>query len=103
MKLVMANGKNILKMTKAEWEKLGNEKGWMVEAHCGSCGEEKKEDKDIPKAKEEKEAKKTPEQHGFIDQCIKENKDKDSPGGYCASIVDKVKGTTDWRKGPKKD
>jgi hypothetical protein len=50
-----------------------------------------------------KEAKKkTPKQHGFIEQCIKENKDKDSPGGYCASIVDKVKGTTKWRSESKK-
>ena len=79
MKLVTANGKKILKMTKTEWEEMGKKAGW-VEAK-----------------------KKSPRQHGFVDQCIKENKDKDSPGGYCASIVDKVKGTTDWRKGPKKD
>ena len=46
--------------------------------------------------------KKTPKQHGFIDQCMKENDDKDNPGAYCASIVDKVKGTTDWRKDKKK-
>lgn len=77
MKLVTANGKEYVSMTKTEWEKMGQEKGW-VEA--------------------KKKGKKSPKEHGFIDQCIKENKDKDSPGGYCASIVDKVKGTTDWRK-----
>ena len=44
-----------------------------------------------------KEKEKNPTQHGFIDQCIKENKDKEDPGAYCASIVDNVKGTTDWR------
>ena len=80
MKLVTANGKNILKMTKTEWEKLGTEKGWITEAK-----------------------KKSPREHGFIDQCMKENSDKSDSGAYCASIVDKVKGTTDWRKGPKKD
>lgn len=41
---------------------------------------------------------KTPKQHGFIEECIKKNKDKDSPGGYFASIVDKVKGNKKWRK-----
>ena len=45
--------------------------------------------------------KKSPKEHGFIDQCIKENSDKDNPGAYCASIVDKVKGSTDWRSGKK--
>jgi len=29
MKLIASSGKNILKMTKTEWEKLGTEKGWM--------------------------------------------------------------------------
>ena len=43
----------------------------------------------------------SPTDHGFIDECIKKNKDKDDPGAYCAAIVDKAKGTTDWRKGPK--
>jgi len=52
--------------------------------------------------KKSKTNKKKPTEHGFMDQCIEENKDKDDPGAYCASIVDKVKGTTDWRKGPKK-
>jgi len=47
MKLVNANGKKILKMTKSEWEKLGTEKGW-IEA------EVKKEKKDV-----DVEAKKT--------------------------------------------
>lgn len=50
-----------------------------------------------------KAKKKSPKEHGFIDQCIKEHPDVDNPGAYCASIVDKVKGTTKWRKGPKKD
>jgi hypothetical protein len=45
-----------------------------------------------------KKAKKSPKEHGFIEQCMKENSDKSDPGAYCASIVDKVKGTTDWRK-----
>ena len=45
--------------------------------------------------------KKSPKEHGFMDQCMKENKDKGDSGAYCASIVDKVKGTTKWRKGPK--
>lgn len=81
MKLVTANGKEYVTMTKTEWEKMGKDKGWMeVDAK-----------------------KKTPKQHGFIDQCVKENKDKKDPGAYCASIVDKVKGTTERRKGPKKD
>lgn len=96
MKLVTANGKKILKMTKTEWEKLGTDKGWL-QAEVKEVKTEENKDVDV-EAK-----KKTPRQHGFIDQCIKDNPDKDSPGGYCASIVDKVKGTTDWRKGPKKD
>lgn len=81
MKLITANGKQILKMTRTEWEQLGTKKGWI-----------KAEAK-----------KKSPKEHGFIDQCVDENSDKKDPGAYCASIVDKVKGTTDWRKGPKKD
>jgi hypothetical protein len=76
-----ANGNQVVSLTKIDWEKIGLEAGWI-----------KSEAK-----------KKSPKQHGFIEQCMDENKDKDSPGGYCASIVDKVKGTTDWRKGPKKD
>lgn len=75
-----ASGKKSIKLSKSDWEKIGNEAGWTVEAK-----------------------KKGPTEHGFMDQCIKENSDKKDPGAYCASIVDKVKGTTDWRKGPKKD
>ena len=74
-----ANGKQSISLTKIDWEKIGTEMGWTVEA------------------------KKSPREHGFIDECLKENKDKSDPGAYCASIVDKVKGTTKWRKGPKKD
>lgn len=36
-----------------------------------------------------------------MDECIEKNKDKKDPGAYCASIVDRVKGTTEWREGPK--
>jgi len=43
----------------------------------------------------------SPTAHGFIDECIKKNKDKEDPGAYCAAIVDRAKGTTDWRKGPR--
>lgn len=76
-----ANGKQSITLSKNDWEKIGAEMGWTeVDAK-----------------------KKTPKEHGFIDQCTKENKDKKDPGAYCASIVDKVKGTTDWRKGSKKD
>ena len=82
MKIVTSNGKNILKISKEEWEVIGEKSGWTTEA---------------------KKKAKSPKQHGFIDQCIKKNEDKKNPGAYCASIVDKVKGTTDWRKGPKKD
>ena len=59
-------------------------------------------------AKKKKKKKKSPEydksptEEGFIDECIGKNKDKDDPGAYCASIVDRAKGTTDWRKGPRK-
>jgi len=77
-----ADGKQILQMTRTEWEKIGKDQKWMeVEA---------------------KEMKHSPKEHGFIDECIEKNKDKDNPGAYCASIVDKTKGSTDWRKGPKK-
>ena len=71
-----------VQISKIDWEKIGIEAGWI---------------------NTEAKKKKSPKEHGYMDQCLKENKDKDSPGGYCASIVDKVKGTTDWRKGPKKD
>ena len=57
---------------------------------------EEKGKKEVKEAKKSK--KKSPTDHGFMDQCIKENQDKDDPGAYCAAIVDKAKGTTDWRK-----
>lgn len=46
---------------------------------------------------------KSPKDHGFMDACItrmskKSGWDKEKAGGFCASIVDKAKGTTDWRK-----
>ena len=71
-----------IKLSKSQWEGIGKKAGWMQEA---------------------KKKEKSPTEHGFIDQCIDKNKDKDNPGAYCASIVDKAKGTTDWRKGPKED
>lgn len=49
-----------------------------------------------------KKSQKSPTEHGFMDECMEKNKDKDDPGAYCAAIVDKAKGTTDWREGPKK-
>ena len=69
-------------LTKNQWEHIGKVAEWTKES--------KKDDK------------KSPKEHGFIDQCIEENKDKDDPGAYCASIVDKVKGTTKWRSKSKK-
>ena len=81
-----------IKLSKSDWELIGAKTGWLnVEA-------KKKKDK-----KDKKGYKHSPKEHGFIDECLKKNKDKDNAGAYCASIVDKVKGTTDWRKGPKKD
>ena len=81
MKLIkQADNKFKLSLTQEEWEKVGQENGWIT-----------------TEAKKKKK-KKSPLEHGFIDQCMKENKDKDNAGGYCASIVDKVKGTTEWRK-----
>ncbi len=82
MRIVTASdGSKKLVMTKKEWENLGQKNGWQTEA---------------------KKKEKSPKEHGFIDQCMKKNEDKKDPGAYCASIVDKVKGTTDWRKEPKK-
>jgi len=43
---------------------------------------------------------KSPTEHGFMDECMEKNKDKNDPGAYCASIVDRAKGTTEWREGP---
>lgn len=83
MKIIRtAENKIIMRMSKNEWNEIGKTQGWIIEA--------------------KKKIEKSPKEHGFIDQCIKENKKKDNPGACCASIVDKVKGTTTWRKGPKK-
>ena len=71
---------------------------WIVD-HLST--REASSQKTIKEAKKKKQYNKSPKEHGFIDECIKKNKDKDNPGAYCASIVDKAKGTTDWRKGPK--
>ena len=71
-------------LSKSQWEFIGEQAGWInTEA-------------------KKKDYKHSPKSHGFVEECIKKNKDKDSPGGYCASIVDRAKGTTDWRKGPRK-
>ena len=84
MKIVKTAGNvKTIRMSKKEWEDVGKKAGWIKE--------------------EIVEAKKSPMEHGFINECIKENKDAKDPGAYCASIVDKAKGTTKWRKGPKKD
>lgn len=44
-------------------------------------------------------------EHGFIDACISKMKDHvDDPGAFCATIVDTLKHTTEWRfKGGKKE
>ena len=76
-----------IKLSRSQWEFIGSETGWLK----------------VEEAKKKKPYKHSPKGHGFIDECIEKNKDKDNPGAYCASIVDKVKGRTDWRKGPKKD
>jgi hypothetical protein len=51
--------------------------------------------------KKKKKYNHSPTEEGFIDECIKKNPDADDPGAYCASIVDKAKGTTSWREGPR--
>jgi len=132
-KIKKTDGKQTVALTKSDWEKIGIEAGWMnVEAKkkkkvnpwavCKTTvpeGGEKQERciKDIKKKQhmasddvkvveaksEAKSTEKKPTEHGFMDQCLKKNKDAKDPGAYCASIVDKAKGTTDWRKGPKKD
>ena len=71
--------KDIVHLSKSDWEKIGIETGWL-------------------ETEAKKKYKHSPKEHGFIDECIRKNKDKDDPGAYCASIVDKAKGTTDWRK-----
>ena len=81
-----------IKLSQSQWEFIGKKTGWL------------KDDITVEaKKKKKKGYKHSPKGHGFIDECIKKNKDKGDPGAYCASIVDKVKGRTDWRKGPKKD
>lgn len=42
---------------------------------------------------------------GFsVGDCMKKNQDKvDDPGAYCASIQDKISGTTKWRGHPSKE
>jgi len=76
-----------IKLSKQQWEFIGKKAGWLK----------------IEESKKKKKYKHSPKEHGFIDECIKKNKNKNEPGAYCASIVDKVKGTTDWRKSPKKE
>ena len=45
---------------------------------------------------------KSPTEHGFMDECMEKNKGKvKDEGAYCAAIVDRAKGTTDWREGPR--
>lgn len=75
-----------IKLSRAQWELIGQKAGWLK----------------LEEAKKKKDYKHSPKEHGFIDECIEKNKNKaDDPGAYCASIVDKAKGTTDWRKGTK--
>lgn len=50
---------------------------------------------------------KGPDQEGFVNTCImrmkgKKGWDKDKAGGFCTGLVDKFKGSTEWRKGPRK-
>jgi len=73
-----SNSNMKIKLSKNQWQFIGKKTGWIKEAD-----------------------KKSPTEHGFMEQCIEENKDKKDPGAYCASIVDNAKGTTEWRKGPK--
>ena len=69
--------KKTIKISQHQWKEIGIQNKWII-------------------------SKKSPTEHGFMDECMEENKDKDDPGAYCAAIVDKAKGTTKWRKGPKK-
>lgn len=43
--------------------------------------------------------------HGFFAKCVTKMKDHlDDPEGFCASVIDEVKGTTFWRnQGHKKE
>jgi hypothetical protein len=62
--------------------------------------EKKKKAFNLKKYKESKkspEYDKSPTEHGFFDECVRKNKDKNDPEAYCASIIDKAKGTTEWR------
>jgi hypothetical protein len=79
-----------IKLSKSQWEAIGLRAGWI------------KNDLSV-EAKKKKQYEHSPKEHGFIDECIEKNPDVGDPGAYCASIVDKVKGTTKWRKGPKED
>jgi hypothetical protein len=53
--------------------------------------------KEYIEAKKSPEYNKSPTEHGFFDECVSKNKDKGDPEAYCASIIDKAKGTTKWR------
>jgi hypothetical protein len=68
-----------IKLSKSQWDYIGKKAGWIKESKS-------------------KKKEKSPMEHGFIEECIKKNKDKDDAGAYCAAIVDKAKGTTEWRK-----
>lgn len=120
MKITRTASKTIIKLSKNEWEKIGITAGWKDKqpiTFCKQCDEpckvedgksecckcetytEKEQTYDDTDINVEAKKKVTdPKKHGFIEDCVKKNKDKDNPGAYCASIVDKVKGTTDWRK-----
>jgi hypothetical protein len=78
--LKLAKNKAKLYISQEEWTKIGSEQKW------------------IKTEAKKKKYKHSPKEHGFIEECLKKNKNKDNPGAYCAAIVDKVKGTTDWRK-----
>lgn len=73
-----------IKLSKKQWEYIGAQAGW------------------VNKVAKKNKKKKSSTQHGFIEQCVKENSEKDNPNAYCAAIVDRAKGTTDWRKNRKK-
>jgi len=64
--------------------------------------DQKNKSENYVEAKNKKDYEHSPTSHGFIDECIKKNEDKKDSGAYCASIVDKAKGTTEWRKELKK-
>jgi hypothetical protein len=68
-------------LSKYNWILIGERAGWLKN--------------------HSKKNKKTPKEHGFLEQCVKDNSDKKDPYAYCASIIDKAKGTTKWRKNKK--